>query len=82
MKTIIIRLATSLPGILAIAWIGGNLYFGNEIFESPFAHGGLIDDITGTSAVESMVDDAKDSATDSFKEGVNDMADKLKDLAE
>lgn len=78
----LIRLLLSLPGLLAVFWIGGNFYFGNEPFESPFAHGGLIDDIQGTSAVESMVDDAKDSAKDTFQDGVSDMADKLKDIAE
>ena len=83
MKTLkLIRLLLSLPGLLAVAWIGGNFYFGNEPFESPFAHGGLIDDIQGTSAVESMVDDAKDSAKETFQDGVGEMADKLKDLAE
>ena len=83
MKTLkLIRLLLSLPGLLAVAWIGGNLYFDNEPFESPFAHGGLIDDVQDTSAVESMVDDAKDSAKERYQEGVGEMADKLKDLAD
>lgn len=83
MKTVrLVRALMSLPVLLIVGWIGGNIYFGNEPLENPMAHGGLFDDITGTSAVESMVDDASSSAKDTFKEGIGDMADSLKEMAE
>ena len=53
----------SLPMLIIIAWLGTNLYFGNELFANPFAEQEILETIKDNAAemVDDRVEDAKDS---------------------
>jgi hypothetical protein len=74
----------SLPVIVLLAWMGANIYQDNEIFANPFAQQSIVDKIKSgnTDLVEEKIEQASSAAKETFKEGVDGLVDKLKDLAE
>jgi hypothetical protein len=74
----------SLPVIIIAAWVGANIYHGNDLFANPFKEQSVLEKMEsrGTDFFEDSIEDASDAAKDKFKEGVDGFADKLKDVAE
>ena len=74
----------SLPVIIIAAWMGANIYHGNDLFANPFKEQSVLEKMEsrGSDFFEDKIEDATDAAKDKFKEGVDGIADKLKDVAE
>ncbi|OUS38964.1 hypothetical protein A9R00_10165 [Oleispira antarctica] len=53
----------SLPMLIVIAWLGSNLYFGNELFANPFVEQEILETIKENAGemVDDSIEDAKDS---------------------
>ena len=53
----------SLPMLIIIAWLGTNLYFGNELFANPFVEQEILETIKDNAGemVDDSIEDAKDS---------------------
>jgi hypothetical protein len=74
----------SLPGIVLLTWMGANIYHGNDLFANPFKEQSVLEKMEsrGTDYFEESLEDATDSVKDKFQNTVDDMAEKLKDVAE
>lgn len=74
----------SLPVIVVAAWVGANIYHGNDLFANPLEEQSVLDKMEsrGTNYFEEKLEDATDAAKETFTESVDDIADKLKDAAE
>ncbi len=74
----------SLPVLVLLAWVGANIYHGNDLFANPFEEQSVLEKMEsrGTDFFEDKLEDASDAAKEKFKEGVDGIADKLKDVAE
>jgi hypothetical protein len=74
----------SIPSIVLMAWMGANIYHGNDLFANPFEEQSVLDKMEsrGTDYFEDKLEDASDSVKDTFQDGVDNIAEKLKDVAE
>lgn len=74
----------SLPVLILLAWMGANIYHGNDLFANPFEEQSVLDKMEsrGTDYIEDKIEDATDSVKDTFKDSIDDVADKIKDVAE
>ena len=53
----------SLPMLIIVAWLGTNLYFGNELFANPFEEQEILETIKDNAGemIDDSIEDAKDS---------------------
>lgn len=74
----------SLPVIVLLAWMGANVYQDNDLFANPFVKQSILDKIerSNTDLVEDEIESATEAAKDSFKKGINNVGDALKEIAE
>jgi hypothetical protein len=74
----------SLPVIVLLAWMGANVYQDNDLFANPFVKQSILDKIerNNTDLVEDKIESATEAAKDSFKKGINNVGDALKEIAE
>lgn len=74
----------SIPSIVLMAWMGANIYHGNDLFANPFEEQSVLDKMEsrGTDYFEGKLEDASDSIKDKFQDSVDDVAEKLKDVVE
>lgn len=74
----------SVPMLIVVAWLGSNIYNGNELFANPFEEQDVLEDMKnrGADLIGNELEEATDAAKDSFKESVDDIGDALKDMAE
>lgn len=74
----------SLPVLVLLAWMGANIYHGNDLFANPFKEQSVLEKVEsrGTDYFEDTLENATDAVKDKFKESVDGVADKLKDVAE
>ena len=74
----------SLPVIVLLAWMGANVYQDNDLFTNPFVKQSILDKIerSNTDLAEDEVESATEAAKDSFKKGINNVGDALKEIAE
>ena len=74
----------SIPSIVLMAWMGANIYHGNDLFANPFEEQSVLDKMEsrGTDYFEDKLEDASDSIKDKFQDSVDDVAEKLKDVVE
>jgi hypothetical protein len=74
----------SLPVLVILAWMGANIYHGNDLFANPFEEQSVLDKMEsrGSNFFDDTLEDAGDAAKDSFKEGVDNIGDAIKDIAE
>ena len=74
----------SLPVIIITAWMGANIYHDNDLFANPFKEQSVLEKIEsrGSDFFSDKVEEASDAAKEKMKEGIYDVADKLKDVAE
>jgi hypothetical protein len=74
----------SLPVLILLAWMGANIYHGNDLFANPFKEQSVLEKMEsrGTDYFEDTLENAADNVKDTFKDSVDGVADKLKDVAE
>jgi isopenicillin N synthase-like dioxygenase len=74
----------SLPVIVLLAWMGANVYQDNDLFANPFEKQSVLEKLESSSSnfVEDKVEQASGAAKEKFKEGVDSVGNKLKDMAE
>jgi hypothetical protein len=74
----------SIPVLIVVAWLGSNIYNGNELFANPFEEQTVLEDMkkSGSDFLDEKVEDATDAAKDSFNQGVDDAGDALKYMTE
>lgn len=74
----------SLPIIILAAWMGANMYQDNDLFANPFVKQSILDKMerSNTDFVGDKLEQAGDAAKKKLKQGVDGVADKLKDVAE
>jgi hypothetical protein len=74
----------SLPVLVLLAWMGANIYHGNDLFANPFEEQSVLDKVEsrGSDYFDDTLENAGDAVKDTFKDSVDGIADKLKDVAE
>jgi len=74
----------SLPVIIVLAWMGANIYHGNDLFANPFEEQSVLEKLEsrGTDYLEDKAGEASDTVKDTIKGQVDDIAEKLKDFTE
>jgi hypothetical protein len=74
----------SLPVIVLLAWMGANIYHGNDLFANPFEEQSVLDkaESRGIDYFDDTLENASDAVKDTFKDSVDSVAGKLKDVAE
>lgn len=73
--------------VLLVAWPVVNLIRGNDLFANPFRQQTVLEKLQnrGEDLLEEgadILEDGKDAAEETLKEGLDNVADKLKDLAD
>lgn len=73
-----------LPVVIILAWMGANIYHGNDLFANPFKEQSVLDKIEsrGSNFFDDALEDAGDAAKDSYNKGVDNIGDALKDITE
>lgn len=74
----------SLPVLVVIAWLGTNIYYGNELFANPLVEQEVFEKIKerGSEFIDEKVEEATDAAKDSLNQGIDNAGDGVKDAAD
>jgi hypothetical protein len=70
--------------IILAVWVGANIYQDNDAFANPFVKQSILDKMKRSHAdmVEDKLEQVGDTAKEKIKQGVNNLGDKIKEVAE